>query len=70
MHDAHPHAHRSRPPVIHGRYVAGLFPYLYGRYVAGLFPLLIGVLVPLRIYGLPKLFGAENVDAMDAVSRR
>ena len=36
-------------------------------YVAALFPLLIAVLVPLRLYVLPRWFGAENVDLMDAV---
>jgi len=35
-------------------------------YIDGFFPFLIAVLVPLRIYGLPRLFGAENVDALDS----
>ena len=35
-------------------------------YIDGIFPLLIAVLVPVRIYLLPKWFGAENVDRLDA----
>lgn len=35
--------------------------------IDGFFPLLIAILVPVRIYILPRLFGAANVDAMDAV---
>jgi len=35
-------------------------------YANCLFPVLIAVLVPLRIVTLPKLFGRENVDALDA----
>lgn len=34
-------------------------------FVKGIFPLLIAVLVPLRIYGMPRMFGASNVDALD-----
>jgi len=36
-------------------------------FVDALFPVLIAVLVPLRLKVLPKIFGAEYVDAMDAV---
>jgi len=43
-----------------------IFGVTLAPYVEGLFPVLIAVLVPLRIYTLPKLFGADNVDAMDA----
>ena len=35
--------------------------------VAALFPVLIAVLVPVRLKVLPRIFGAENVDLMDAV---
>ena len=35
-------------------------------HVDGLFPLLIAVLVPVRIYVLPAIFGKAHVDAMDA----
>jgi len=35
-------------------------------FVAALFPVLIAVLVPLRLKVLPRIFGAENVDLMDA----
>merc|ERR1719263_1568599 len=35
-------------------------------YIDGFFPFLIAVLVPLRLYGLPRIFGAANVDALDA----
>ena len=36
-------------------------------FVAALFPVLIAVLVPVRLKVLPRIFGAENVDLMDAV---
>ena len=34
-------------------------------FVGASFPLLIAVLVPLRMYGLPRLFGKYVVDALD-----
>jgi len=35
-------------------------------YVSALFPLCIAILVPMRIYLLPKWFGQESVDLLDA----
>ena len=37
------------------------------QFIDGFFPFLIAILVPVRIWVLPKIFGAANVDAMDAV---
>ena len=36
------------------------------RYADCLFPIFIAVLVPLRIYSLPKIFGRSYVDLLDA----
>ena len=46
--------------------LACIFGITRAPYVAALFPILIAVLVPMRTYLLPKLFGVENVDMMDA----
>lgn len=35
-------------------------------YISALFPICIAVLVPLRIFKLPKWFGVSNVDQLDA----
>ena len=44
-----------------------IFTITFLPFVAALFPVLIAILVPLRLKVLPRLFGAENVDLMDAV---
>jgi len=45
--------------------LAAIFVVTRLPFVDGFFPVLIAVLVPLRIYVLPKVFGAEYVDALD-----
>ena len=47
--------------------LAGIFAVTRLPLVDALFPVLIAVLVPLRRSVLPRLFGADNVNAMDAV---
>lgn len=38
-------------------------------YVAALFPICIAILVPLRVSILPKWFGTDNVEALDALGK-
>lgn len=47
--------------------LACIFTITRFHFVDGFFPFLIAILVPVRLYLLPKLFGAAHVDAMDAV---
>mmetsp|Transcript_62240 Transcript_62240/g.103420 ORF Transcript_62240/g.103420 Transcript_62240/m.103420 type:complete len:563 (+) Transcript_62240:32-1720(+) len=43
-----------------------IFGITQAPFIAGLFPVLIAILVPLRLYGLPRIFGAAHVDQLDA----
>jgi len=47
--------------------LACIFTITRFHFVDGFFPFLIAILVPVRLYLLPRLFGAAHVDAMDAV---
>ena len=46
--------------------LAAIFTITRFDYIDGFFPFLIAILVPLRIYGLPRMFGAAYTDALDA----
>lgn len=46
--------------------LAAIFVVTRLPFIDGFFPLLIAVLVPVRMYLLPRVFGAAHVDAMDS----